>query len=253
MRQRDPFQVLGVTPEAERAVIRAAYRALAKMYHPDTQQGIPADVATERMAELNWAQEELEKDLDGWRVRVLGGVSSGQETAAAEQAAPADRPPPREESEFDEEAFWQEFTRPYRRPKDEPLGWREWIGSDVVCNHCGCVLNTYVYKCPDCGQTGAATWTRSKLHSVGHRFRFVYWAVVFAVAYGIAVPFALAVLSIPPIILLDTFGVDDTGWAWEWGTLKQVLVGIGVAIEMVIIAAWMTRDTLMRMVANLSQ
>jgi curved DNA-binding protein CbpA len=46
----DPYKVLQVDPEAEREVIRAAYRALALKYHPDVSTG-PHD----RMAALNHA------------------------------------------------------------------------------------------------------------------------------------------------------------------------------------------------------
>jgi curved DNA-binding protein CbpA len=48
----DPYKILQVDPEAEREVIRAAYRALALKYHPDLSFG-----SHERMAALNdaWA------------------------------------------------------------------------------------------------------------------------------------------------------------------------------------------------------
>ena len=36
---RDPYSVLGVTKGADQAAIRAAYRKLAKKYHPDRNQG----------------------------------------------------------------------------------------------------------------------------------------------------------------------------------------------------------------------
>lgn len=46
----DPYKVLQVDPEAEREVIRAAYRALALKYHPDVSSG-----SHERMAAVNHA------------------------------------------------------------------------------------------------------------------------------------------------------------------------------------------------------
>jgi curved DNA-binding protein CbpA len=46
----DPYQVLQVHPEAEREVIRAAYRTLALKYHPDVSAG-----SHDRMAALNHA------------------------------------------------------------------------------------------------------------------------------------------------------------------------------------------------------
>ena len=38
----DPYKVLQVDPDAEREVIRAAYRTLALKYHPDVS-ALPAD------------------------------------------------------------------------------------------------------------------------------------------------------------------------------------------------------------------
>lgn len=49
---RDPYEVLGVRPDAPFAVIDAAYRARAKTLHPD------AGGTGEQMAELNAAYEE---------------------------------------------------------------------------------------------------------------------------------------------------------------------------------------------------
>lgn len=51
----DPFDVLHVTPEAPPEVIAAAFRALAKLYHPDRK----GQLATSRMAAINAAYERL--------------------------------------------------------------------------------------------------------------------------------------------------------------------------------------------------
>lgn len=52
-RERDPWEVLGVRPDAPLEVVRAAYRELAKSAHPDRGG------SDERMAELNAALERL--------------------------------------------------------------------------------------------------------------------------------------------------------------------------------------------------
>ena len=44
-RSSDPYKVLQVDPEAEDEVIAAAYRRLARKYHPDTAAGDPAAAA----------------------------------------------------------------------------------------------------------------------------------------------------------------------------------------------------------------
>lgn len=64
-----PFEVLGVSPSAEPVVILAAYRALARTYHPDLNPGITTSELNQRMVKINWAKEQLEKDLEGWRKR----------------------------------------------------------------------------------------------------------------------------------------------------------------------------------------
>ena len=52
----DPYEILQVRPDASDDVIRAAYRALARRYHPDTS----ADVAlTPQMVTVNTAWEIL--------------------------------------------------------------------------------------------------------------------------------------------------------------------------------------------------
>ncbi|CAN5626549.1 hypothetical protein BH23CHL8_BH23CHL8_31480 [soil metagenome] len=50
----DPYRILFVQPDAPAGVIEAAYRALARLYHPDTGQG-----DTARMAAINVAVERL--------------------------------------------------------------------------------------------------------------------------------------------------------------------------------------------------
>ncbi len=88
---RSPFEVLGVSPLAERVVIRAAYGALARQCRPDMNPGVSRRELNRRLAELNWARDELERDLEGWRQRVAG--NSGQKAASTrERPAP---PPPR--------------------------------------------------------------------------------------------------------------------------------------------------------------
>lgn len=48
--ERDAYAVLRVHPSADRVVLRAAYRALAKRFHPDGSEPDPG-----RMAEINQA------------------------------------------------------------------------------------------------------------------------------------------------------------------------------------------------------
>ena len=51
--QRDPYEVLGIRPDTGPEIIKAAYLALAKIFHPDN--GTSPDAA--KMAEINEAHE----------------------------------------------------------------------------------------------------------------------------------------------------------------------------------------------------
>ena len=57
---RDPYQVLGVPSTATDDEVKKAYRDLARKYHPDNYHDNPlADLAQERMKEINEAYEEV--------------------------------------------------------------------------------------------------------------------------------------------------------------------------------------------------
>ena len=53
----DPYSVLGVSPDASDEEIKAAYRALAKKYHPDLHPGDQR--AAQRMNEINAAYDQI--------------------------------------------------------------------------------------------------------------------------------------------------------------------------------------------------
>jgi cyclophilin family peptidyl-prolyl cis-trans isomerase/protein-disulfide isomerase len=53
---KSPFEILQIAQTAEEEVIHAAYKSLAKKYHPDT---LKDGTSEERMKELNWAYKEL--------------------------------------------------------------------------------------------------------------------------------------------------------------------------------------------------
>ncbi len=56
---QDPYRVLNVSPTATEDEIKAAYRKLAKQYHPDVNGGSPQ--AEEKMKEINQAYQEILK------------------------------------------------------------------------------------------------------------------------------------------------------------------------------------------------
>lgn len=108
----DPYKVLQVDPEAEREVIEAAYRRLARKYHPDVSTEPDSH---EKMIAINQAWEQLRDPvkraaIDRARLRASGMAAwvaatdahvrtakspMPRESAAAGPApAPPDRPAP---------------------------------------------------------------------------------------------------------------------------------------------------------------
>ena len=62
----DPYRVLGVAPDAPDDEIKKAYRELAKKYHPDNYTDSPlADIASEKMKEINQAYDLIQKMRTG--------------------------------------------------------------------------------------------------------------------------------------------------------------------------------------------
>ena len=72
----EPYQVVGVTESATDEQIKRAYRELARKYHPDNYHDNPlADLAQEKMKEINAAYEEITKRRSGGNR--AGGSSYG--------------------------------------------------------------------------------------------------------------------------------------------------------------------------------
>jgi tetratricopeptide (TPR) repeat protein len=62
----DPYQVLGVSPSSSDEEIKNAYRNLARKYHPDHYTDNPlADLAQEKMKEINEAYDEIQRMRKG--------------------------------------------------------------------------------------------------------------------------------------------------------------------------------------------
>ena len=69
----DPYKVLGVSPNASDDEVKHAYRELARKYHPDNYHDNPlADLAQEKMKEINEAYEQVQKQ------RKAGASSTAQ-------------------------------------------------------------------------------------------------------------------------------------------------------------------------------
>ncbi len=88
----DPYQVLGVKPDASDEEIKRAYRELARKYHPDNYQNNPlADLAEEKMKEINEAYDAVTKMRSGaYSAGNYNSGSAGYQGAYRQQSQSGD-------------------------------------------------------------------------------------------------------------------------------------------------------------------
>ena len=85
---KDPYQVLGVSPNASDDEIKKAYRDLARKYHPDNYHDNPlADLAQEKMKEINEAYDTITKQRQGGAAGGPGGYSGSSHQRKSDTGA----------------------------------------------------------------------------------------------------------------------------------------------------------------------
>jgi curved DNA-binding protein CbpA len=87
MNERDVYRILQIDPDAHEVVVKAAYRALAALYHPDRDA---SGLATHRMAELNdaYAKIRTRDRREGYdRLRTMRNGDAGQSVVVAGTSA----------------------------------------------------------------------------------------------------------------------------------------------------------------------
>ena len=88
----DPYQVLGVKPEADDEEIKRAYRQLSRKYHPDTNINNPnAAQAEEKFKQVQQAYEQIMRDrAQGIRGTYTGAGSTAGSSSGAQESGYAD-------------------------------------------------------------------------------------------------------------------------------------------------------------------
>ncbi len=103
------YHVLGVTPQADAAQIKQAYRKLAKQYHPDRNQG--SAEAEQRFKQIQQAYETLGDEQNRSRYdESLQRTATGQRQAEATHAHPK-RAGTTTQSDFDPRNVQAQFER----------------------------------------------------------------------------------------------------------------------------------------------
>ena len=86
--RKDPYKVLGIDRTATDEEVKAAYRELAKKYHPDNYVGSPlADLAQEKMKEINDAYDTVSKQRQKQREERENAYYGANESFSGEERA----------------------------------------------------------------------------------------------------------------------------------------------------------------------
>ena len=189
----NPYKVLQVDPSAEPEVIEAAFRRLARKYHPDVN---PAPEAAARMRDLTAAYGTLRDPARRAaydQLRVTSPWSRWHERSApGTEAAEPPSPPPSEPAHGNgRRRPWQE------RPACSRHVGRPAVGTCGVCGNSLCGWCASLFQPAGCA---SCVWRRARRA----QRRAVGAMVVFAAAFVLVLDLAVLQLQTPLLVGLGT-------------------------------------------------
>lgn len=82
----NPYEVLGVSPNASNDEVKKAYRELSRKYHPDSYANNPlAELAEEKFKEVQEAYDQIMKQREGGYSYQSGSQRQGYSSASSNQ------------------------------------------------------------------------------------------------------------------------------------------------------------------------
>lgn len=163
---KDFYKLFGISPDAKPEEIKAAYRKMAKIYHPDTNKG--NKVSEDKFKELNEAYEVLADEKKRKHYDIANGFfaktapnSSNQAKAQAKQAYTKEKETvEKKEKPFSDilEGFWKKEPQRQKPQKGSDITIDVEVTPEEALNGTIKQVNImYLNTCPKCNNTNDKT------------------------------------------------------------------------------------------------